>query len=155
MLELEVNGVRHALDVDPALPLLQVLRDDLGLTGAKLGCGLEQCYACAVIAGDEVVTTCVAPAADFVGRPITTVEGLGTPEQLSSVQAAFHQEYGSQCGFCTPGMLIATHALLERTPKPSRGEIEDALRGHVCRCTGYVKIIDAVEAAANGKGAEA
>ena len=150
-MNLTINGIEHELSSPPLGPLLAALREEVGLTGAKAGCQQGGCGACTVLVDGEPVRACLLPLAAADGASITTVEGLGTPEQLSSVQAAFHQEYGSQCGFCTPGMLIATHALLERTPKPSRREIEDALRGHVCRCTGYVKIIDAVEAAANGK----
>ena len=150
-MNLTINGIEHELSSPPLGSLLAALREEVGLTGAKAGCQQGGCGACTVLVDGEPVRACLLPLAAADGASITTVEGLGTPEQLSSVQAAFHQEYGSQCGFCTPGMLIATHALLERTPKPSRREIEDALRGHVCRCTGYVKIIDAVEAAANGK----
>ena len=150
-MKLTVNGMEHDVASPPLTPLLHVLRDELDITSPKAGCQQGGCGACTVLVDGEPVRACLLPLAAADGASITTVEGLGTPEQLSGVQAAFHQEYGSQCGFCTPGMLIATHALLERTPKPSRHEIEDALRGHVCRCTGYVKIIDAVEAAANGK----
>ena len=94
--------------------------------------------------------SCLTPLAALNGAAVTTLEGLGTPGNLSPVQAAFHEQYGSQCGFCTPGMILATHALLERTMNPSRPDIEEALAGHYCRCTGYVKIIAAVEAAAGG-----
>jgi len=100
-----------------------------------------------VLVDGEPRRSCLLPLAAVDGAAITTVEGLGTSEQLGPVQAAFHDKYGSQCGFCTPGMLLATHALIERSPKAGRDEIEEALAGHVCRCTGYVKILEAVEAA--------
>ena len=98
--------------------------------------------------------SCLVPVAAVDGAEITTVEGLGSPEKLGVVQAAFHEKYGSQCGFCTPGFLLATHALIERSPKAGREEIETALAGHACRCTGYVKILEAVEAAVNGEVGE-
>jgi nicotinate dehydrogenase subunit A len=148
MLELEVNGVRHTLDVDPTVPLLQVLRNELGLTGAKLGCGLEQCYACAVIAGDEVVTTCVAAAGDFVGRPITTVEGLGTPERLHPVQRAFVEEQAAQCGYCIPGMVTRVAWLLEREPSPGEERIREALEPHLCRCGTHLRVLATARRAA-------
>jgi aerobic-type carbon monoxide dehydrogenase small subunit (CoxS/CutS family) len=103
-----------------------------------------------VLVEGEPRRSCLLPLAAVDGASIITVEGLGTPEQLAPVQAAFHEQYGSQCGYCTPGMLLATHALIERSPKADRAEIEEALAGHVCRCTGYVKIIEAVEAAVAG-----
>jgi aerobic-type carbon monoxide dehydrogenase small subunit (CoxS/CutS family) len=149
-MKLTVNGVEHEV-VSPALrPLLHVLREELGITSPKAGCQQGGCGACTVLVGGEPRRSCLLPAAAVDGAEITTVEGLGTPERLGTVQAAFHKHYGSQCGFCTPGFLLATHALLERTSKPDRGEIENALAGHVCRCTGYVKILEAVEAAGRG-----
>jgi nicotinate dehydrogenase subunit A len=148
MVALEVNGQRHEIDVDPATPLLQVLRNELGLTGAKLGCGLEQCYACAVIAGDEVVTTCVAAAGDFVDTPITTVEGLGTPEDLHPVQRAFVEEQAAQCGYCIPGMVARVAWLLEREPAPSDERIREALEPHLCRCGTHPRVLAAARRAA-------
>jgi aerobic-type carbon monoxide dehydrogenase small subunit (CoxS/CutS family) len=103
-----------------------------------------------VLVDGEPRRSCLLPLAAVDGASITTVEGLGTPEHLGPVQAAFHDNYGSQCGFCTPGVLLATHALIERSPNAGRDEIEEALAGHVCRCTGYVKIIESVEAAVGG-----
>jgi aerobic-type carbon monoxide dehydrogenase small subunit (CoxS/CutS family) len=147
---LTVNGTAHEIESPPLSPLLFVLREELGITSPKAGCNQGGCGACTVLVDGEPRRSCLLPAAAVDGSEITTVEGLGTPERLSPVQAAFHQNYGSQCGFCTPGFLIATHALLEQTSDPSRREIEEALAGHMCRCTGYVKIIDAVEAAARG-----
>ncbi len=149
-MNLIVNGVERVAESPPLTPLLHVLREDLGITSPKAGCQQGGCGSCTVLVAGEPLRSCLLPLAACDGAEITTVEGLGTPERLAPVQAAFHDQYGAQCGFCTPGMLIATHALLERTPDPSREEIEDALAGHICRCTGYVKIIAAVEAAARG-----
>jgi aerobic-type carbon monoxide dehydrogenase small subunit (CoxS/CutS family) len=150
-MNLTVNGVRREVESPPLTPLLHVLREELDVTGPKAGCQQGGCGSCTVLVDGEPRRACLLPLAAVDGAEITTVEGLGTPERLSPVQAAFHEHYGSQCGFCTPGFLVATHALLERTPQPSRGEIEQALSGHVCRCTGYVKILAAVEAAARGE----
>ena len=150
-MNLNVNGVQHELSSPPLTSLLQVLREELGVTGPKAGCQQGGCGTCTVLVDGQPIRACLTAVAAVDGASITTVEGLGTPARLSVVQAAFHEQYGSQCGFCTPGMLIATHALLERNPNPSRTDIEQALSGHVCRCTGYVKIIEAVEAAARGE----
>jgi carbon-monoxide dehydrogenase small subunit len=150
-MNLTINGAEYELSSPPLQTLLFALREEVGVTGPKAGCQQGGCGACTVLVDGAPMRACLVPLAAVDGAEVTTVEGLGTPERLSVVQAAFHQEYGSQCGFCTPGMLIATHALLERNPSPSRGDIEEALSGHVCRCTGYVKIIDAVEAAARGE----
>ena len=152
-MNLTVNGARYELSSPPLASLLHVLREEVGVTGPKAGCQQGGCGTCTVLVEDRPVRACLTALAAIDGASVTTVEGLGTPGRLSVVQAAFHQQYGSQCGFCTPGMLIATHALLERSPSPSRDDIEDALSGHVCRCTGYVKIIAAVEAAARGETA--
>ena len=149
-MNLTVNGVERVVESPPLTPLLHVLREELGITSPKAGCQQGGCGSCAVLVAGQPLRSCLLPLAACDGAEITTVEGLGTPERLAPVQAAFHEQYGAQCGFCTPGMLIATHALLERSPEPSREDIEDALAGHICRCTGYVKIIAAVEAAARG-----
>jgi aerobic-type carbon monoxide dehydrogenase small subunit (CoxS/CutS family) len=147
---LTVNGVEHEVASPGLRPLLHVLREELGITSPKAGCQQGGCGTCTVLVDGEPRRSCLLPLAAVDGAEITTLEGLGTPEHLAPVQAAFHKYYGSQCGFCTPGFLLATHALLERTPKPSREQIEHALAGHACRCTGYVKILEAVEAAARG-----
>lgn len=149
-MNLTVNGVARDVESPPLTPLLHVLRDALGITGPKAGCQQGGCGTCTVLVDGEPRRSCLTPLAAVDGASITTTEGLGTPERLSPIQAAFHERYASQCGFCTGGFLLATHALLERTPNPSRAEIEEALSGHVCRCTGYVKILEAVEAAARG-----
>ncbi len=149
-MHLIVNGVERAAQSAPLTPLLHVLREELGITSPKAGCQQGGCGSCTVLLDGEPRRSCLLPLAARDGEEITTVEGLGTPERLAPLQAAFHEQYGSQCGFCTPGMLMATHALLERTPSPSRADIESALAGHLCRCTGYVKIIASIEAAAQG-----
>ena len=149
-MRLTVNGVQRELSLPPLETLLHALREELGITSPKAGCQEGGCGACTVLVEGEPRRACLVPLAAVDGANVTTVEGLGEPGSLSKVQAAFHEQYGSQCGFCTPGFLVATHALLERTPKPSREDIEHALSGHVCRCTGYVKILEAVEAAARG-----
>jgi len=149
-MNLTVNGRTHEVESAPLTPLLTVLREELMITSPKAGCQQGGCGACTVLVDGQPTRSCLLPVAAVDGAEITTVEGIGTPERLAPVQAAFHKEYGSQCGFCTPGVLLATHALLERSPHPSREEIEEALAGHVCRCTGYVKILAAVQSAANG-----
>jgi aerobic-type carbon monoxide dehydrogenase small subunit (CoxS/CutS family) len=149
-MELTVNGVKHEVDSPPLASLLDVLREELGITSPKAGCEQGGCGTCTVLVDGEPRRACLTALGMLNGSTVTTLEGLGTPDSLSTVQTAFHEQYGSQCGFCTPGMILATHALLERTKKPSRADIEEALAGHYCRCTGYVKIIAAVEAAAGG-----
>jgi carbon-monoxide dehydrogenase small subunit len=149
-MQLTVNGVAHDVESPGLRPLLHVLREELGITSPKAGCQQGGCGTCTVLVDGEPRRSCLIPVAAADGAEITTVEGLGTPEKLGVVQAAFHEKYGSQCGFCTPGFLLATHALMERSPKAGRPEIEEALAGHVCRCTGYVKILEAVDAAIGG-----
>jgi carbon-monoxide dehydrogenase small subunit len=147
---LTVNGTAHEIGSPGLTSLLYVLREEIGITSPKAGCQQGGCGTCTVLVAGEPRRSCLLPIAAIDGAEITTVEGLGTAERLAPVQAAFHKYYGAQCGFCTPGFLLATHALLERTKKPDRGEIERALAGHTCRCTGYVKILEAVEGAARG-----
>jgi aerobic-type carbon monoxide dehydrogenase small subunit (CoxS/CutS family) len=149
-MQLTVNGVEHEIGSPALTPLLYVLREEIGITSPKAGCQQGGCGTCTVLVAGEPRRSCLLPVAAVDGAEITTVEGLGTPDHLAPVQAAFHKHYGAQCGFCTPGFLLATHALLERSKKPDREEIERALAGHTCRCTGYVKIVEAVEAAARG-----
>jgi carbon-monoxide dehydrogenase small subunit len=153
-MKLTVNSVPRELVSPPLTSLLAVLREELGITSPKAGCQQGGCGACTVLVDGEPRRSCLLAVGALDGAEVTTVEGLGTPELLSPVQAAFHQHYGSQCGFCTPGFLVATHALLERTQNASREEIQEALSGHVCRCTGYVKILAAVEAAVRGEVGE-
>jgi len=147
-MRLTVNGLERELASAPLEPLLHALREELGITSPKAGCQEGGCGACTVLVDGEPRRSCLVPLAAVEGASVTTVEGLGEPGNLSTVQAAFHEQYGIQCGFCTPGFVLATTALLERSPSPSRDEILAGLGGHVCRCTGYVKIVAAVEAAA-------
>ena len=145
---LRVNGVEHRVLIDPQTPLLYVLRNDLGLTAAKFGCGLEQCYACAVLVDGEAVPSCATAAEAFVGKEITTLEGIGTPERLHPLQEAFLEEEAAQCGYCIPGVIVSAKALLDRTPRPSDDEIRAALAPHLCRCGSQPRIVKAVRRAA-------
>jgi nicotinate dehydrogenase subunit A len=144
---LHVNGSDHAVRVDPQTPLLYVLRNDLGLTAAKFGCGLEQCSACAVIVDGEAVPSCATPVEAFVGRSITTLEGIGTPEALHPLQQAFLDEQAAQCGYCVPGVIVGAKALLDRVPNPSDDEIRAALAPHLCRCGSQPRMLRAVRRA--------
>ena len=150
---LTVNGVARALAVDPHRSLLRVLRDDLGLTGAKEGCDDSECGACMVLVDGRPVNSCSYLAVQADGCELVTVEGLAGGEDLHPVQTAFLERGGVQCGFCTPGMLVSAFALLSATPEPTDEEIRTALAGNLCRCTGYVSIIDAVRDAAETLGA--
>ena len=146
---LHVNGQNHTVALtDPDTPLLYALRDDLALRGPKFGCGLGQCGACTVLIDGEAKRSCVTRAADVAGRAITTLEGLGTPEQPSRVQAAFIAEQAAQCGYCTNGMIMVTTALLARTPHPSDAETREALAQTLCRCGSHVRVLAAVQRAA-------
>ena len=145
-----INGARRTIDILPNTTLLQVLRNDLGLTGTKQGCGIGECGACTVLMDGEPVNACLVMAAKAQGKEILTIEGLGSRERLDPLQKSFIDHGAVQCGFCTPGMLVAAKALLNRTPKPSREEIKAALAGNLCRCTGYQQIIDAIEAVVKG-----
>jgi aerobic-type carbon monoxide dehydrogenase small subunit (CoxS/CutS family) len=138
-----VNGERYALAVPPLRRLSTVLRDDLGLTGTKLGCGEGACGACAVLVGGVPQASCLLPVAAIGDREVTTIEGL-SGEELTALQEAFVQEDALQCGFCTPGQIVSATALLRATPQPTRGEIRAALSGNLCRCGAYPKIERAV-----------
>jgi aerobic-type carbon monoxide dehydrogenase small subunit (CoxS/CutS family) len=142
---LNVNGSVRDLDVPPGTPLLGVLRDDLGLTGARYGCGHGVCGACYVLADGRAVAACMTGVEEAVGKSITTVEGLARGEGLHPVQQAFVDEDAMQCGYCTGGMLISAVALLERMPKPTEAEIRDALAPHLCRCGVYLRALRAVK----------
>ena len=149
-MNLTVNAVEHVLDGDPLTSLLDVLREELGITSPKAGCEQGGCGACTVIVDGEPRRSCLTSLASVAGAAVTTVEGLGAPETLSPIQKAFTHHYAAQCGFCTSGMMMAAHAYIDRGGSDDRELIQDALGGHVCRCTGYVKIIDAVAAVARG-----
>lgn len=158
-IRLRVNGRDHEISAHPAERLLDVLRNRLGLTGTKEGCGTGQCGACTVLMDGEPVASCMVFAADAAGREITTIEGLAPPGRLHPLQAAFLEHGAVQCGFCTPGMILAAKALLDHNPKPSDDDIRRALIGNLCRCTGYQKILNAIRSVAHptrataGKGA--
>jgi carbon-monoxide dehydrogenase small subunit len=147
-LALTVNGEPAEAAVDSYKTLLEVLREDLQLTGTKHGCELGECGACAVLLDGEPVLSCLVLAPECAGRQVVTVEGLVKDGRLDPLQEAFADLGGSQCGYCTPGILITARALLDREPNPSRELIREALSGNLCRCTGYLQIIEAVEAAA-------
>jgi aerobic carbon-monoxide dehydrogenase small subunit len=149
-MRLTVNGEQHELQRPPLTSLLTALREELDITSAKAGCEQGGCGACTVLVDGEARRSCLLPLAAVDGAAITTIEGLGAADDLSPVQAAFDEHYAAQCGFCTSGFVMAATALIDRTPKTSREDILEALSGHVCRCTGYVKIVAAVEAAAKG-----
>ncbi len=153
LLEFEVNGVPRRLEVDPAARLVDVLRRDLGLTGTKEGCGEGECGACTVLVDEQAVDSCLLLAAQVRGRRVLTVEGLSANGELDELQRQFIANGAVQCGFCTPGMLMAAKALLLREPDPSEDEIRHELAGNLCRCTGYEAIVAAVRAA-SGAGAE-
>jgi nicotinate dehydrogenase subunit A len=148
-LTLHVNGRDRAITLgDPDTPLLYVLRDDLALHGPKFGCGLGQCGACSVMVDGQAVRSCMTKAASVAGRKITTLEGLGSPETPSKVQAAFIAEAAAQCGYCTNGMIMAATALLGRNPHPNEAAIRAALARNLCRCGSHVRVIAAVLRAA-------
>ena len=150
-MQLNVNGVARAVSSPPLTSLLRALREELDVLSPKVGCEQGGCGACTVLVDGEPRRSCLLPIAALGEARITTVEGLGAPGRLTPVQAAFHEHYAAQCGYCTSGLLVAAHALIERTDGPlGRDEVLEALSGHVCRCTGYVKIVDAVMAASRG-----
>ena len=146
---LKVNGRRRDEVIDDALLLVDYLRERLGLTGAKKGCDGGECGACTVLVDGEPRLACLTLAASCEGRAIETIEAQRSKGNLSALQRAFHERLGAQCGYCTPGMIMAAEALLRRNPRPSEAEIREALSGNLCRCTGYVKIIEAVKEAAS------
>ena len=145
---LTVNKKRYTVDVDSDTPLMWVLRDNLGLTGTKYGCGLGECGACTVLVDGDAILSCQTLAVSMNGMEITTIEALSVRGRLHPLQEAFIDEGAIQCGYCTPGMILASKALLDRNPDPSIEDVRDALRGNFCRCTGYVNIIRAVRSAA-------
>ena len=140
----KVNGQSHRLDVFPMARLLDVLREELRLTGTKEGCGEGECGACTVIVDGRIVNSCLVPVAQVDGSEIATIEGVATEDQLHAVQQAFIEHGGAQCGICTPGMVLAAVDLLERNPQPAEADIRTALAGNLCRCTGYMKIFESV-----------
>ena len=146
-LRLSVNGAVYAVAAEPAVPLLQVLRNDIGLNGPKYGCGLGQCGACLVLVDGKAARSCVLPPGAVVGKQVTTLEGLGSGDKLHPVQQAFIEEQGAQCGYCLNGMIIRTVALLKAIPAPSEQEIREALRHNLCRCGTHEEILASVRRA--------
>lgn len=149
-IDCEVNGVTHHIEVFPMARLLDVLREDLHLTGSKEGCGEGECGACAVLLDGELVNSCLVPALQVQGASIRTIEGLAAGDRLHAVQETFVRCGGVQCGICTPGMIMAAVSLLARNPRPDLADIRQALAGNLCRCTGYVRIFEAVLEACRG-----
>lgn len=152
-LTFELNGAPVEIWVSPNQTLLEVLRDAVGATDVKYGCGEGVCGTCAVLLDGETVSSCLLFAPQVAGHRVTTLRGLDADDHMQALQSAFLAHGGSQCGFCTPGMLLAAHELIERTPEAGREEIRGALAGNLCRCTGYVKILDAIEAYVAGRSA--
>ena len=143
-----VNGVEHVLELEPRELLVYVLREQLGLTGTNVGCDTSSCGACTVLLDSESVKSCTLLGVQVDGHEITTIEGLATNGKLHPVQEAFHEQHGLQCGYCTPGFIMATVSLLDETPNPTEKEIRHALEGNLCRCTDYHNIVRAVQTAA-------
>jgi nicotinate dehydrogenase subunit A len=150
-IKLTVNGTSHTLDVDPSTPLLYVLSDDLGLRGPKFGCGLAQCGSCTVIVKGQAIRSCITPVGSVAGAAITTLDGLGTPEKLHPLQAAFIEEQAAQCGYCLNGVIMTAKALLDRNPKPTEEDISRAMAGVLCRCFTHERMIRAIKRYADGR----
>ena len=147
---LTINGRLYEEDVEPRILLAHFLREAIGLTGTHVGCVIGECGACSVLLDGKVVKSCLHFAVQADGREVTTIEGLAKDGELNPVQEAFVKNYAFQCGYCTPGMVITSQALLKENPHPSEAEIRKALAGNLCMCTGYVQIVDAVKEAAKG-----
>jgi carbon-monoxide dehydrogenase small subunit len=147
-IKLTVNNQSYRLTVLPWRTLLEVIREDLGLTGTKEGCGLGECGACTILMDRRAVNSCLVLATEADGSEITTIEGLANGDKLHPIQQAFVDHGGLQCGFCTPGMIMSAKALLDQNPTPTEEEIKQAISGNLCRCTGYAKIIESIKAAA-------
>ena len=147
-IQLIINGHAKTIEAPSMKRLLDVLREDLHLTGAKEGCGEGECGACAVLINGDLVNSCLVPILQAKGAKITTIEGLSIDEKLDPIQQCFLEEGGAQCGICTPGMILATHHLLDKYPQPTLLQIQEGLNGNLCRCTGYMRIFNAVQQAA-------
>ena len=147
-----VNGKARRVDTEPERPLLEVLREDLGLTGTKCGCGEGQCGACTVLLDNQPIFSCVTPVSAAKGRKVLTIEGLAEDARLHPVQQAFLDEGAMQCGYCAPGVILRTVALLESKPRPTDAQIVDGLNGNLCRCSGYPRILAAVRRAVGSAG---
>ena len=150
--EFHVNGIRRRLEVEPRRTLLEALREDLHLTGTKYTCGEGECGACTVLVDGDPIMSCLTLAVAVEGRDITTIEGVSKERILSHLQEAFLQKGAVQCGYCTPGLVLSAKALLDDNPNPTEQEIKEHLEGNLCRCTGYAKIVEAVQSAAKAMG---
>jgi nicotinate dehydrogenase subunit A len=146
-ISLRVNGKPQTIDAEPDMPLLYALRNDLKLNGAKFGCGLAQCGACTVIMDGNAIRSCVTPMSAVQNKSITTLEGLGSTKKMHRIQQAFVDEQAAQCGYCINGMIMSTKALLDKTPKPTDSQINEALAGNLCRCGTHIRILRAVKRA--------
>ncbi len=151
-LTLTVNGSSHSDDVEPRTLLVHHLRDSVGLTGTNVGCDTSSCGACTVLVDGESVKSCTVLAVQVEGQSVTTIEGLATAAGMHPVQAAFQEHHGLQCGYCTPGMVLAAVSLLDELPHPTEQDVREGIEGNLCRCTGYHNIVKAVLAAAEGGG---
>lgn len=147
-IDLVVNGQKRTVQAEPETPLLEVLRNDLGLTGSKFGCGESECGACTVVVDGHATRSCQLPAAEVAGRSITTIEGLAKDGRLHPLQQAFLDEDAMQCGYCVAGMIMNAYAMLQRNPNPTEREIRDQMRGNVCRCCVYPRMVKAIQRAA-------
>ena len=146
-ISLKVNGKSQVLDAEPDMPLLYALRNDLRLNGPKFGCGLAQCGACTVIMDGNAIRSCVTPMSAVQNKPVTTLEGLGSTKKMHKIQQAFVDEQAAQCGYCINGMIMSSKALLDKNPKPTDGQIREALAGNLCRCGTHIRILRAVKRA--------
>jgi nicotinate dehydrogenase subunit A len=144
---LRVNGKNQTIDAEPDMPLLYALRNDLQLNGPKFGCGLAQCGACTVLMDGNAIRSCVTPVSAAQNKPVTTLEGLGNTKKMHKIQQAFVDEQAVQCGYCINGMIMSTKALLDKNPKPTDGQIKEALAGNLCRCGTHIRILRAVKRA--------
>jgi carbon-monoxide dehydrogenase small subunit len=151
--QITVNGRQQQIDVPPMKRLLDVLREDLHFTGTKEGCGEGECGACAVLLNGELVNSCLIPALQADGARLRTIEGVSTEGRLHPIQQCFLECGGAQCGICTPGMILATHQLLDKYTNPTMEQIQEGLAGNLCRCTGYMRIFESVQKAAEGQSA--
>ncbi|MGZ5328521.1 MAG: (2Fe-2S)-binding protein [Actinomycetota bacterium] len=154
-IKVSVNGTQHAVDVEPRMLLVHVIREEIGMTGTHIGCDTTSCGACTVLLDGVPVKSCTLFGVQADGREVTTVEGLMEGGALNPVQAAFKEEHGLQCGYCTPGMMLVGAALLEENPDPSDDDVRWAISGNICRCTGYMNIVKAIQTAAAAKTAAA
>ena len=150
-IEFTINGKKRRLSVKPNDLLINIIRNDLFLTGSKYGCGIGECGACTVLLNGEPVSSCLTLAATADGKKITTIEGLAEGDKLHPMQIAFLKNAAVQCGFCTPSMILTATALLKENPNPTEDEIRDYMRGNICRCTGYIQIVKAIKECAHGE----